>query len=540
MRLLQLLPVVVLGCLAATIAAGKDQLWTVLEPLPGPPESLSPAAVSAWRIQADAGLLSGSRSGLTLPLPDRDALRVELDRVYHHDVRGLSWTGRTVDGGGHALLSRRDGWISGVIHSADASWELRPDATHGQILMRTDPERFPECGGGIEPATATRANRSPSRLRPGEQSRREPGTAGDEQVVIDVMVLYSPQARDQLGGTAQIEAHALAAVDRGNQSFRNSLADATWNIVHIGQIEHPESGSCSARLDWLRTSTRARALRDRHGADLVGMLLASTGGACGCGYVMRNPGPAFSEFAFQVTANSCAVGNLTFAHEHGHNSGMEHDPDNGAPPGSASHPWSFGHFVDRQFRTVMSYSSPCPGGCPRQPHFSSPEVRYNGLPTGVDDERDNARTATLTAPIIARFRDRPAPEPALDFDPPSFDIIVLAGQAGTRPLTLSNSGDAVLEWQLGIAPGPESAVTTASGVLPAEWLSFDIDSGSLASAEQVVVQLTAETEALATGEYDVDILIESNDPDQPQVTVPLLLRVVGPDILHDRFEQGGD
>jgi hypothetical protein len=56
----------------------------------------------------------------------------------------------------------------------------------------------------------------------------------------------------------------------------------------------------------------------------------------------------------------------------------------------------------------MSYSSECSGGCTRRQYFSNPDVTYLGLPSGIDNERDNARTLELTSPISAAFRDRVA------------------------------------------------------------------------------------------------------------------------------------
>ncbi len=110
----------------------------------------------------------------------------------------------------------------------------------------------------------------------------------------------------------------------------------------------------------------------RLAADMVS-LMVEAGSACGLGYVMRSrPAPAFAGSAFQVTALGCAVGNLSFAHEHGHNMGMEHDPANGTSPASASFPYAFGHFVNGSYRTVMSYAGECSSGCTRVPHFSNP------------------------------------------------------------------------------------------------------------------------------------------------------------------------
>lgn len=127
-----------------------------------------------------------------------------------------------------------------------------------------------------------------------------------------------------------------------------------------------------------------------------------TNNGCGVAWVMRNPGPAFAGFAFKVTGRGCLNGNLTYAHEHGHNMGFEHDPANGSS--NPSYPWSYGHFVNGVYRTVMSYSNQCSLGCNRRPHFSNPDVLEEGVPTGIDGQRDNHRTGNLTAPIVRDFR----------------------------------------------------------------------------------------------------------------------------------------
>jgi hypothetical protein len=51
----------------------------------------------------------------------------------------------------------------------------------------------------------------------------------------------------------------------------------------------------------------------------------------------------------------------------------------------------------------MSYNV-CTISCPRILHFSNPDMLYNGIPTGIMDQRDNAHTGDLTAPIVANFR----------------------------------------------------------------------------------------------------------------------------------------
>lgn len=527
----------IISAIAMASAGAQERLWSSAQPIEQSLSALSPAAVEAWQVSPRSDLVEDGRETLALALPGRAKLQARIDRVFHHGPEALTWTGTITGEPGHVLLARRGEWISGVVHTSTETWEIRPDATHGQVLMRLDPAGFPACGGGIDPGeTMLPASTGSTTQR---HERGKVATAAGDETMIDLLVVYSEAARQQLGGATQIEAHAQAAVDNGNLALGNSLTNVAWNIVEIAEIAYDEVGSCGERLGALRNSRQAGHLRDRTGADMVGMLLADGGGACGCGFVMRNPGPGFAGSAFQVTANGCAVGNLTFAHEHGHNSGMEHDPDNGTSPGNASHPWSFGHFVDRQFRTVMSYSNPCSSGCPRRPYFSNPDVTYENEPTGIEDERHNALTASLTAPIIAEFRARPKPKPELDIAPPEFDIALLEDQDTTMVLTLSNNGSAELAWEIGVSPARLQEYTNGNardsmGSVP--WLDFGTGSGSIAAGDQVEITFTVDTIGLEGDQHEARIDIFSNDPEQPEASVPVTLQILGPVILRDRFQ----
>lgn len=52
----------------------------------------------------------------------------------------------------------------------------------------------------------------------------------------------------------------------------------------------------------------------------------------------------------------------------------------------------------------MSYATPCTNGCTRRPYFSNPNVAFMGQPTGIADQRNNARVGNQAGPVIAQFR----------------------------------------------------------------------------------------------------------------------------------------
>jgi hypothetical protein len=142
------------------------------------------------------------------------------------------------------------------------------------------------------------------------------------------------------------------------------------------------------------------ALRLETGADIVVLIanVVDVGTESACGYTS---GVFTSGGGFQVTGINCGL-NTTFAHENGHILQMDHFPTQAS--GFSAYPdWSYGHQVEGVFHTVMSYGF-CADLCPLIPNISNPNVSYLGNPTGIPDQRDNARTAVLTAPVVAGYR----------------------------------------------------------------------------------------------------------------------------------------
>ncbi len=384
--------------------AGADALYHIVGAADLNPQ-LAPAVVSAHSLQVDAAtaLAAGNSARIELPLPDGTVLSALRQTVQARSGGDYVWRGQypaAQDQTGQVTLTYKKGVLYGLLLAPKHVYELLP-VTGGYQLRQLDQAQFPTCGGALE---APDPDHAASAMTPSGTSR-----VGAANALIDVMVLYTPQARDAAGGVANIEATAQAAVDNANTAFGNSNVPAQFNLVYTGLADHDDSGNTSTDLTWVANDGTVATLRANVGADLVSLLVEDGGGFCGVGYVMRNPSTSFAASAFQVTARGCAVGNLTYAHEHGHNLGLEHDPANGPAAGSASYPWSFGHYVNGSFRTVMSYSSQCTQGCTRVAHFSNPSITYNGQATGIASQRDNARTlregdsGTGTTAIAADF-----------------------------------------------------------------------------------------------------------------------------------------
>ena len=235
------------------------------------------------------------------------------------------------------------------------------------------------------------------------------GALCDDGSRVDVLVVYTDAAIVQAGGVTQIGDSILWAISDSNAIYAASgialqaRLVATANVA--GYIEDPSS--MVNDLYRLRDPAdgfmdEIHALRNATGADLVALVRASGGGACGIAWLVGSS-VAQESYGFSVTALNC-FGGKTFTHELGHNMGCCHAPgDGGGCTSGGVFPYSVGNrffgLSGTEYRTVMAYA---PGT--RIGRFSSPLALYDGIATGIADERDNTRSINETRFVFTQFR----------------------------------------------------------------------------------------------------------------------------------------
>jgi hypothetical protein len=356
--------------------------------------------------EVDEAVISTGPTGFTIAIPGQPDLVVERQSHERRGARSSVWRGRgQLDRSAKMTLTEHEGLLFGHIESGNETFTIRPAPDGRTIVEKLDTDSFaPEWG--YDAASYGRDKVPPMTGRDAiQEDTLAPSatTAADGTIQIDLMSVYTPQARAAAGGTAQVQGRIQAAVDQANTAFINSGMIVRFSLAHMAEVAYNDSGSIDSDLDWVTSNSTVASWRNTYAADMVSLITSNGGGYCGVGWVQRNPGAGFANYAFQVTALSC-LPNSTLAHEHGHNMGMEHDPASaGISSSGASYPWSFGHNVNGVFRTIMSYNV-CTISCPRVLHFSNPDKLYNGHPTGLSDQRDNAHTADSTAVTVAAFR----------------------------------------------------------------------------------------------------------------------------------------
>ena len=246
-----------------------------------------------------------------------------------------------------------------------------------------------------------------------------PSAAADTGDEIDILVAYTPRARRAAGN---IDAFIQFAIDNTHRIYRNSQVALRLRLVHKYETDYVQHSDMLTDLERLADidgqvdghMDEVHDLRDRHGADLAVLIVGrNTGSVCGFGYLPLYGSQINASFAsqgFSVIGQNCETSTYhSFAHEIGHNQGADHDPDN-----SLGAAFSYGHGrcnTDRGWHTVMAYASNQRGRCAREvEYFSSPDITYDGTPTGDAKVRDNRRVLFNTAERVANFRRSTTPQ----------------------------------------------------------------------------------------------------------------------------------
>ncbi len=282
------------------------------------------------------------------------------------------------------------------------TYQIRYLANGVHEIRKIDETQFPPCGtDDTDQVKAIAA----------APARQNAGGCDDDGSVIDMLVVYTEEARLGEGGTAAIEALIALSEAETNQAYANSLITNTQiNVVLTYEVDYIESGSSGTDRAALTDPSdgfmdEIHDLRMEYAADVVAMIVNSFE-VCGRASFSISAGNVpHPEIAFNVVQASCSAGNYTFGHELAHNQGCRHNRERDPSDGGA---FLYSHGYREPvgiFRTVMAGSET---DVPRIQYFSNPNVLFNGEPTGLPQgdpaSADNALTIENTSFNVANFR----------------------------------------------------------------------------------------------------------------------------------------
>lgn len=297
------------------------------------------------------------------------------------------------------LAVAADGTTWGQIDIDALTWVVAPTGVGDvHVLQRIDHSLLPpHMGCGTDHTHAVAA---------APVGGADLGTNSDCSVpIVDVIVFYTPLARQNAGGIAAIEAAIVGAVQQSNLANRDSGVGMAMRLVRMAETNYAELGT-NTDLSRFRANNdgfmdEVFAARDTYGGDLMHLITnPASASYCGIAYLMTSLSTGFASSAFGITVRTCIPGR-TFTHECGHNMACHHDIANA---GAALYPYSYGHRTpDNAYRTIMAYA---PGT--RINRWSSPNVSYLGYTMGTATA-DNAQSLDNTAATVSQFWATRAP-----------------------------------------------------------------------------------------------------------------------------------
>lgn len=370
--------------------------------------------------------------GETIDLNFGSGYEAVLNRIETQELGGQVWVGEILAEGDNrrVLLTEYNGAIFGRVNTPDGEWYILSDAVGRHQIMR-----MPDNAYGIYNEHDAIVPNSAEVMRALAEREAAEGPQTAEAVAvgsngtIDIALFYSNSFAAQWGissgGRVQylfsILDQALIDSDTGLRARLVQLqpvaltTDNASQSTTLNNLSNLNPGNVTQDLSALRTTGAT------YGADLVGILQRCQGslGSAGLAYLLGgqtdviNAGEAVA--AYSVSADWIdgedanlndgfgVCGDVTFAHEIGHNMGFAHDRNN-STAGSAVRDFAHGYIVAGNYRTIMAYAS---GQADEQQMtvFSNPEIMTcrNNSTCGSATE-NAARAAREESLNIVNFR----------------------------------------------------------------------------------------------------------------------------------------
>jgi hypothetical protein len=398
-------------------------------------ELVNPAFVRSRAVSLEADWLPRAGEAIDAQVFDDTSLDITVDRT-DSQSGGLFTSGHV---NGHpefrSYFGSYGNHVTAIIAGSDGRvFRIFPAKNGKHFVAELNPGAV-ICDGYAEAASSLQAPNSTAPLNADSSAASAASMAAtlpSGNTVVDIMVLYSPEAMSNYGGSdAAMLSTIILQVGYFNETMLNSGCAVEGRLVYHGETTwHNQLGNTVSDLNWLTSDTQSGqtgALKNQYGADMVSYICYGEGGRAWLGW------PYLS-----VIDNSGS----TFTHELGHNFGCHHNVEADDP--NLQPPYSYGYRLvinGLEWGDVMAYTSG------HLPFYSNPSIYWQGYALGDATSADNHRLIGENAATIASERtaqiallQQPRFISSTSF---AMDLVGPTSQAGTY--TVEYTGD-YLSW----------------------------------------------------------------------------------------------
>ena len=390
--------------------------------------------------------------------------------------------------------------VSGIVRTMGRVYLIRSVGSGQYSIREVDRSGLPDGASPIVPRSVVEADADPS-------------VFVDDPGRVDIAVFYTPAAQEDAGGTDDITALIDAWVADTNGAYMQSDIQHRLNLVLREEVSYTEGTGLEDNpvvkqaLDCLSAAEdecldAVHDQREQYAADLVHLIVAGPFPAHACG---------IANLAGSFGVSHLACGSDTFAHEIGHNSGVNHDryveydeacETDTETPCFTDFPsvYAYGYVNqsglisnaprEQRWVTMMAYGNQCSDAdvsCRRVMRFSNPDQSWYGDWLGVSgvtsrssysDAAEAARTAPADAARthrefahdLANRRVREAPDLVVKrlqsnrLQAQPGELVRLSAVVENLGISTGYSPETAVTWCLASANGCASSVGVPSSV----------------------------------------------------------------------------
>jgi len=450
----------------STILNAQAPTERLFKPIPAPLQELTSEqmlkfeafknspSVSAVTFVAYTDIFEVEKEGkLLLQLPGTAPFVVEPRMVTTDANEGYIYNG-TIENGteGYVALLKKGQNYFGQINYRSKSYRIETiDRTFSVVLTQDLNYGGQEC--------TSKSDKGKLESKPTPIHEKSCGTS-----IVDILVTYTDAANNAV---TDIEAEANLLIAQLNTITENSgipQDQVTFNLVDVinanfDMTNFGENGMESA-LIFYTFSDFNQQRAETYGADIVIMLTNKFSS-----YGIAFPDKTGDEFySFAIAEVDAPAQRYTFAHEIAHVFGCRHDNDNSVGfmnPNIAD--YANGYIFPQGGQVRRTLLSTAGAADPRIMHLSNPDVDFNSIPTGVNNERNNAQQMMDMACTIAGYRDLP-PDPSIDDVIISgYDAVAAGGTEVWCAQVYGCSGSTSFQWEYSTSGPFNGWITSTTG-----------------------------------------------------------------------------